>query len=97
MYESKTYYGFSKTWIEKWIYFIKDKFLFIGLAGTLVGFFGLMQGLLVISAAGSTGQAEISGMISHIVISCQTIFAPTLMGIIAKLWTDLNLYITRYE
>ena len=83
------------TKIDNYLDYIQDKFPFIGICGTLVGL------ILLVDAIQLTGSGDISAQVSNIIIvlkeSMRTMFNPTLVGVVAYLWTSLLLFIDTGE
>lgn len=82
-----TYDSFRpRKWIRSFIKRSKGDFLFIGVAGTIFGFSGVVN--VIAQAATANGDAAV---ISSVFVAfssvLHTAFAPTLIGIVSFLWT----------
>jgi len=74
--------------------FLSRNFLLLGLFGTLIGLSSLM---MEIKTGNGASTEVINGIISAIKGSMQTTFNATMMGIVAKLWTNLIVFIIDNE
>ena len=73
-------------WIKSFIRRSKGDFLFIGIAGTIFGFSGLVS--VIGEAASANGNPQvINSVFVAFASGLHTAFAPTLVGIISFLWT----------
>jgi hypothetical protein len=73
--------------VEAWLDFIRDKFLYLGVAGTLIGFSHMMGGI--------NSNATIQEAIESVKVGCLTLGNTTLAGIVGYLWVDFNFFLTR--
>jgi len=74
-------------WIEDYVYFVSGKFLFIGIAGTLVGLSILFNSLHLENASSD----QVNQTIGLLINGMKTMVNCTLIGVICKLWSDLLL------
>ena len=80
-------------WIEDYLIYFEEEFLFIGLAGTLIGFTLLV---LAVRAHGLGGGADqLDNLIKDFIGGMATAFNATLLGLIYYLWTRRSVYFMR--
>ena len=79
----------SETPYMRWMQFTCGKLLYIGLAGTLIGFKGLLIGL--------NTSTEPAAIIMSVKEGCLTLANTTLLGLVGFLWANLNFYLLGEE
>lgn len=72
--------------IESFLEFISDKFLYIGVVGTLIGFSHMMLGI--------NSNGSIQNAIESVKVGCLTLGNSTLVGIIGYLWISFNFWLS---
>ena len=78
-------------WIDKYLVFFDEEFLFIGLIGTLVGLT-----LMIISIKNHGIQADqLDGLIKDFIAGLSSMFNATLFGIVCFVWTHRIVYFKR--
>jgi hypothetical protein len=88
--DKDTYYNFKKSKVSKYVDFVTDKFPYIGLCGTVIGFIGLVEVAFIINAGNPLDQ--LGSIITSIKSSLHTLFNTTLLGIGAYLWSSILIF-----
>ena len=83
-------------WIDNYIEYHKDESLYLGLAGTVIGFLSVVA--IIGMAIGNTSTGGAGGELIYQVLgnfagALKTSFCPTLVGIVSYLWTNRLVYL----
>jgi hypothetical protein len=79
------------TKVDKYLAFVGSKFPYIGICGTIIGLAALIQILNTVS--GGTASEQIGSLLTAIKAGMLTLFYPTLVGVVAYLWTSVLIFL----
>lgn len=84
----------GKTDVDDWLNFIRGKYLFIGLLGTIIGFRLITEGLNEV--IGMTNM-DVVTVLKATVGGLKTLWNTTIVGIVSFLWISLNIQIVKKQ